>query len=159
MAQITEKSITNAVLKLDNLSEDSLEKLSETYTLEQETFVGYILSSAIEYENDELLNYLLYYYTIFAEAIAQQGVKLKKIDEDFIDGFQNEYINTLDEFIETDDEDLISSLCNQPMMLSFYVSDIFGEDDEGNSLDEKLANELFLVGVAMIALMNRAMLD
>ena len=76
-----------------------------------------------------------------------------------IDGFQNEYINTLDEFIETDDEDLISSLCNQPMMLSFYVSDIFGEDDEGNSLDEKLANELFLVGVAMIALMNRAMLD
>lgn len=32
MAQITEKSITDAVLKLDNLSEDSLEKLSEIAT-------------------------------------------------------------------------------------------------------------------------------
>ncbi|HLW40665.1 MAG TPA: hypothetical protein VKX31_09745 [Brumimicrobium sp.] len=159
MAQITEKSITEAVLKLDNLSEDALEKLSETYTLEQEIFVGYILSSAIEYENDELLDYLLYYYNIFSEAIKTQGVNLKKIDESVIDEFQGEYISTLDEFMETDDEDLINSLCNQPMMLSFFVNDIFGEDQNGEKLEEGLANELFLVGVAMISLMNRAMIE
>lgn len=158
MAQITEKSITDAVLKIDSLSIEVLEKLSETYTLEQETFVGYILSSAIEYENDDLLDYLLYYFNIFSEAIATQGVKMKKIEEDLIDGFQEEYIQTLDEFMETDDEDLISSLCNQPMMLSFYVSDIFDEDENGEKLEEDLSNELFLVGVAMIALMNRAII-
>ena len=158
MTQITEKSITDAVLKIDGLSIEALEKLSETYTLEQETFVGYILSSAIEYENDDLLDYLLYYFNIFSEAIATQGVKLKKIEEETIDGFQDEYIQTLDEFMETDDEDLISSLCNQPMMLSFFVNDVFGEDESGEKLEEELSNELFLVGIAMIALMNRAII-
>lgn len=157
MPLITEKSIIDAVNKLDNLTEEALEKLSETYTLSQEAFIGYILSSAIEYENDELLDYLIYYFNIFSEALTQQGVKLQKIDDQMIDGFQDEYIATLNEFIETDDDDLISSLCNQPMMLGFYVADIFGKDEEGNELDEDLANQLFIVGIAMIALMNRAM--
>lgn len=158
MARITEKSIIDAVMKIDELSEDALEKLSETYTLKQETFVGYILSSAIEYENDDLLDYILYYYNVFYEAMTLQGVEMKKIDDVLIDDFQEEYIATLDEFMETDDEDLISTLCNQPMMLSFFVSDIFGEDEDGSELDEDLSNQLFLVGIAMIALMNRAII-
>ena len=99
MPQITEKSIIDAVMKLDNLTEDALEKLSETYTLEQENFIGYILSSAVEYENDDLLDYLIYYFNIFSEALAQQGVKMNKIEDDMIDGFQEEYIATLDEFM------------------------------------------------------------
>ena len=45
------------------------------------------------------------------------------------------------------------------MMLGFYVADIYGKDDEGNELDEELANQLFIVGIAMIALMNRAMIN
>lgn len=159
MPQITEKSIIDAVMKLDNLTEDALEKLSEAYTLEQENFIGYILSSAVEYENDDLLDYLIYYFNIFSEALAQQGVKMNKIEDDMIDGFQEEYIATLDEFMESDDDELISTLCNQPMMLGFYVADIYGKDDEGNELDEELANQLFIVGIAMIALMNRAMIN
>src|SRR5690554_3135628 len=98
MAQITEKYITEAVRKIDGLTEDSLEKLSETHVLAQDVFVGYILSSAIEYENDSLLDYLIYYFNIFSEAAAMQGVKMKKIDETIIDEFQEEYIQTLDEY-------------------------------------------------------------
>ena len=159
MPQITEKSILEAINKIDELSDDALEKLSETHVLAQNTLISYILSSAIEYENDELLEYLMYYFNVFYEAISIQGVKLKPIDDDIIDAFQEEYIQTLDEFMETDDEDLISSLCNQPMILSFFTNDIFGEDEDEVKLPEGMASELFIVGIALIALLNRALID
>ena len=159
MAQITEKYITEAVLKIDSLSEESLEKISEAHVLAQDVFVGYILSSAIEYENDSLLDYMIYYFNIFSEAITMQGVKMKKIDEAIIDDFQEEYVETLDEYMETDDEDLIGSLCNQPMMLSFLLHEISGEDETGEVMEEDLASNVFIVGIALIALMNRAIID
>lgn len=159
MTQITEKYITEATLKIDSLTEESLEKLSETHVLAQETFVGYILSSAVEYENDSLLDYLIYYFNIFSEAFTLQGVKMNKIDEAMIDDFQEEYIETLDEYMETDDEDLIGSLCNQPMMVSFLLHEITGEDETGEVMEEELASHVFIVGVALIALMNRAIIS
>ena len=107
MTQIKVKSIEEAVLKIDKLDEDSLEKLSEAHVLAQETFVGYILSSAIEYKNDDLLDLLIYYFNIFAEAAVIQGVKLKKITDDDIEEFQEEYVQTLDEYMETEDNDAI----------------------------------------------------
>lgn len=159
MPQITEKSILKAIEKIDDLSEEGLEKLSETHVLSQSTLVGYVLSSAIEYENNDLLEYLMYYFNVFSEAFSNQEVKLKTIDDAAIDDFQEEYIQTLDEFTETDDDDLISSLCNQPMLLSFFANDIFGEDEEEEKMPEEIANELFIVGIALIALMNRAIID
>lgn len=157
--QITVKSIEQAVLKIDDLNEDSLEKLSEAHVLAQETFVGYILSSAIEYKNDELLELLMYYYNIFAEAFAIQGVQLEKITDDHIEEFQDEYVQTLDEYMETEDNDLIASLCNQPNMVSFLLSEIDMEDENGQKLEDDTATYLFIVGIAMIALLNRAIKD
>jgi len=156
MTQIKVKSIEEAVLKIDKLDEDSLEKLSETHVLAQETFVGYILSSAIEYKNDDLLDLLIYYFNIFSEAAVIQGVKLKKITDDDIEDFQEEYVQTLDEYMETEDNDLIASLCNQPNLLSFLLSEISMEDEEGEKLEDETGTYLFIVGVAMIALLNRA---
>lgn len=158
MIQITEKSIIEAVKKVDQLNEDDLEKLSETHVTAQKTLVGYILSSAIEYERDGLLDYVIYYFNVFSEAIAIQNVKLEAIDENTIDAFQEEYVQTLDEFVETEDDDLISSLCNQPMILSFFINDIFGEDEEEEKLPDEISNELFIVGIALIALLNRAII-
>lgn len=159
MAQITEKYITEAVLKIDGLTEESLEKISEAHVLAQDVFVGYILSSAIEYENDSLMDYMIYYFNIFSEALIMQGVKMRKIDETIIDDFQEEYVETLDEYMETDDEDLIGTLCNQPMMLSFLLHEITGEDETGEVMEEELASNVFIVGIALIALMNRAIID
>ncbi|MDX1653514.1 MAG: hypothetical protein R3277_13540 [Brumimicrobium sp.] len=157
MSQVKVKSLEEAVLKIDAMSEESLERLSETHVLAQETFVGYILSSAIEYQNDELMDLLIYYFNIFSEAIAIQGLNMKKITDDDIEVFQEEYVQTLDEYMETEDNDLIASLCDQPNMVSFLLSEINMEDEEGVALSEETSTYLFIVGVAMIALMNRAL--
>jgi hypothetical protein len=156
MTQIKAKNIEEAVLKIDGLNEDSLEKLSETHVLAQKYVVGYILSSAIEFENDELLELLIYYFNIFSEAIANQGVKTEKVSDEYIDEFQDEYIQTLDEYMETEDEDLIASLCNQPVMVSFLLNEIKLEDENGESIEENTASHLFMVGIALIALLNRS---
>lgn len=158
MSQIKEKSITDAVLKIDNLEDEALNKLAETYTLSQEQFLGYIMSSVLEYENEELTNYLIYYFYIFMEAFTQQGVSLKVIDDDLIDEFHEEYIQVIDEYVETDDEDLITTFCNQSMLLSFLIAEIQSEDENGEMLSDDIASQIFLVGVAMIALLNRAII-
>jgi hypothetical protein len=155
MTQISIKSIENAVNKIDTLDEDSLEKFSETHVLQQEVFVGYIMSSAIEYENELLMDLLIYYFNIFSEAHVQEGVLLEKITEDHIDVFQEEYHNLLDEYMESEDMDLLSSFCNQDHLLSFLVSEIEMEDENGEKLDDDTATYLFIVGTAMIALFNR----
>lgn len=158
MAQIKEKSITDAVIKIDSLEDEALNKLAETYTLAQEEFLGYIVSSVLEYDNEEMIDYLIYYFYTFMEAFSIQGVQLKKIDNDMIDDFQEGYIEVLDEYMETDDEDLISSFCNQPIMLSFLINEIQTEDEEGQMLSDEIASHLFIVGIAMIALFNRAII-
>lgn len=155
MTQISIKSIEKAVNKIDSLDEDSLEKFSETHVLQQEVFVGYIMSSAIEYENELLMDLLIYYFNIFSEAHVQEGVFLNKITEEDIDAFQEEYHNLLDEYMDTEDMELLSTFCNQDNLLSFLVSEIEMEDESGEKLDDDTATYLFIVGIAMIALFNR----
>lgn len=155
MTQISIKSIETAVEKIDSLDEDALEKFSETHVLQQEVFVGYIMSSAIEYQNELLMDLLIYYFNIFSEAHVQEGILVEKITEDDIDAFQEEFHNLLDEYMETEDMDLITSFCNQDFLLTFLLSEIEMEDEDGEKLDDDTATYLFIVGTAMIALFNR----
>ena len=54
MKHISLASIEKAIQKVDNLDEDGLERIAETYALAQQTLLGYVLSAAIEYENEQL---------------------------------------------------------------------------------------------------------
>jgi hypothetical protein len=49
MKHISIESIEKAIDKVDNLNDDGLEKLAETYALAQQTLLGYVMSAAIEY--------------------------------------------------------------------------------------------------------------
>jgi len=158
MTLITVENIEKAVVKIDNLDDDALDKLSETYGLAQEEFLGYVASAGMEFENDQLMGLIIYYYNIYFEAFAQQGVKLKKIEEAMIDEFHQEYDQVLEEYMEDEDMDLIVSLTNQPNLLSFMAMELEMEDDDGSRLDDETATQLFIVSTAMIAIMNKAII-
>jgi len=158
MTLITVENIEKAVVKIDNLDDDALDKLSETYGLAQEEFLGYVASAGMEFENDQLMGLIIYYYNIYFEAFAQQGVKLKKIEEAMIDEFHQEYDQVLEEYMEEEDMDLIVSLTNQPNLLSFMAMELEMEDDDGSRLDDETATQLFIVSTAMIAIMNKAII-
>ena len=158
MLQVKEKSIIEAVNKIDELDEDSLEQLSEIHVSNQEAFVGYLFSSTIDSENEMLLELLIYYFNIFSEAIAnQKDIAMEKVTEEIIDDFQEEFLAVIEEYTETEDADLIDTFCNQPAMLSFFLNELSMEDEAGENLDEDTVSYLFIVGVALIGLMNRAL--
>ena len=156
MNHITVESIEKAIKKVDNLDEDGLEKIAETYALAQQTLLGYIMSAADEYKNEQLEGLLIYYYCLISEAFTQQKVMLNQITEANIDEFEEPYFEMLDQFFDQDDEEIINDFCDQPELTRFMMIEISTKDDDGTSLDDDTATQLFIVTTAMITLMNRA---
>jgi len=50
MKHVSFSSIEKAIKKVDNLDDDGLERLSETYALAQETLLSYVMSASVEYK-------------------------------------------------------------------------------------------------------------
>ncbi|MGB0915414.1 MAG: hypothetical protein ACPGVI_05040 [Crocinitomicaceae bacterium] len=155
MEHVSIKSIEKAITKVDNLNEDGLEKLAETYALAQQVLLGYIMSAATEYKNERLEGLLIYYYCLISESFAQQGVLLDQITEDQIDAFEEPFFEMLDEYFDKDDQEIINNFVDQPDLIQFMMIEISTEDEDGTSLDDETATQLFIVTTAMITLMNR----
>ncbi len=156
MKHVSVASIEAAIKKVDNLDDDGLEKLAETYALAQQTLLGYIMSAPIEYENEQLEGLLIYYYCLISEAFTQEKILLSQITEDQIDTFEEPFFEMLDEYFEHDDEEIINDFSDQPDLIRFMMIEISTEDDDGTSLDDETATQLFIVTCAMISLMGKA---
>lgn len=156
MKHVSLKSIEAAIKKVDNLDDDQLEALSEQYALAQETLLGYVMSAALEYENEQLEGLLIYYYCLLSEAFVQEGITVRAVTEEDIDAFEEPYFQMLDLYFENDDEEVLESFCDQPDLAQFMAMEISTEDEDGTSLDDETATQLFIVTLAMITLMGRS---
>lgn len=156
MQHVSISSIEAAIKKVDNLDDDSLEKLAETYALAQPTLLGYIMSAPTEYENEQLEGLLIYYFCLICETFTQEKIHLNPISEDDIDAFEEPFFEMLDEYFEADDEEILNDFSDQPDLVRFMMIEISTEDEDGTSLDDETATQLFIVTNAMIALMNKA---
>jgi len=156
MKHISVSSIEAAIKKVDNLDDDGLEKLAETYALAQQTLLGYIMSAQVEYKNDQLEGLLIYYYCLISEAFTQEKVLLNQVTEDDIDAFEEPFFEMLDDYFDKDDEEIINDFTDQPDLIRFMMIEISTEDDDGTSLDDETATQLFIVTSAMITLMGKA---
>ena len=156
MKHISIESIEKAIDKVDNLNDDGLEKLAETYALAQQTLLGYVMSAAIEYENDQLEGLLIYYYCLISEAFAKGQAALSQITEEDIEAFEEPFFEMLDAYFENDQEDIIFDFTDQPELIRFMMIEITTKDNDGTTLDDDTATQLFIVSAAMITLMNGA---
>lgn len=156
MKQVSVSSIEKAIDKVDNLDDDGLEKLSETYALAQQTLLGYVLSAAVEYENEQLEGLLIYYYCLISETFNQENIYLNQVTEDMIDEFEEPFFEVLDTFFDSDDEDILTDFTDQPDLTKFMMMEVSTPDQDGTSLDDETATQLFIVSTAMISLMSRA---
>lgn len=155
MKHVSQASIEKAIKKVDNLDDDGLEKLSESFALAQEILLGYVMSAAIEYKNEKLEGLLIYYYCLISECFAEEGIILREITEDDIDEFEEPYFDMLDTYFDDDDDEVLENFCDQPELAQFMAMEISTEDEDGTSLDDETATQLFIVTLAMISLMNR----
>jgi hypothetical protein len=157
MKHVTFSSIEKAIQKVDNLNDDELEVLSERFALAQPTLLGYAMTAPEEYQNEELEGLLIYYFCLISEAFEQQGLEMNIISEDEIDTFEEPFFEMLDAYFENDDAELLEDFCDQPELSQFMAMEISTEDEDGSSLSDETATQLFIVSLAMITLMNRAL--
>jgi len=156
MRQVTFQSIEKAIQKVDNLDDDSLEKLSETYALAQPVLLGYIMSAALEYENERLEGLLLYYYCLISESFAQQQLATTEVTEADLDAFEEPYFEMLDAYFDQNEDEVLEDFCDQPELARFMSIELSEEDEDGTSLDDETATQLFIVTIAMITLLTRS---
>jgi hypothetical protein len=159
MKHVSLASIEKAIKKVDNLDDDGLEKLSETYALSQDVLLSYLMSAAIEYQNENLEGLIIYYFCLLNEAFTQESIVTRKVTEDDIEAFEEPYFEMLDEYFESDDEDVLENFCDQPNLAQFMAMEISTEDDDGTSLDDETATQLFIVSIAMVSLLSKSLID
>lgn len=156
MKQVTIGSIEKAIDKIDNLDDNGLERISETYALAQPTLLGYIMSAAVEYDNEPLEGLLIYYYCLISEAYAQEQIRTAEVTEDDIDAFEQPFFDMLDEYFDKEEEEIIHDFTEQSDLINFMMMEITTKDDDGTQLDDDTATQLFIVTSAMITLLSRA---
>lgn len=156
MKQVSVESIDKAIKKVDNLDEDGLEKLTEQHALAQQILLGYLMAAPSEYENVQLEGLLIYYYCLISESFAQELIEVKEIETSDIDDFQEPFFEMLDNYFDQDDEDIIFDFSDQPELIRFMMIEISTEDEDGTTLDDDTATQLFIVTTAMISLMSKA---
>jgi len=155
MSIVSSDSILKAVKKIDNLSEDALEKLVEAYALQQEDLLPYLMQAGFDFDNEELNAFSVYYFAIVMEAFNAEGIKLNPVTEDDISEFQESYLLALDE-VSKEDFLPMHELLNQPHLISFILNELEAKDVDGESFDDETQNQLFIVLMGMIGLLNNA---
>ena len=158
MSQISIESLEKALTRIDGLSEDALDKKIEELTLNQENLLNYILQAGLEYENDDLNMYSIYYFAVALEAFNEEGLKLKEISEDDIDNFQEPFLLALDAIYEQEDYTPMQDLIEQHHIAQFMMAEIEAVDEDGEELDEETKTQLFIVSSGMIGLLNAAVI-
>ena len=156
MAQVSIKSIEKAIQKVDNLDDDALERVSETHSIAQPTLLGYIMSAALEYNNEKLEGLLLYYYCLISESFEQEGLTTTTVTEDDIDAFEEPYFEMLDGYFDDNDEEILESFTDQPELSRFIAMELSEPDDDGTELDDETATQLFIVMIAFTTLLSRS---
>ncbi|TNE97040.1 MAG: hypothetical protein EP322_07380 [Bacteroidetes bacterium] len=156
MKQVSINAIERAIEKIDNLDDDGLERVAETYAMAQDILLGYVLSAAEEYQNQELEGLLVYYFCIINEAYAQEQIRCGKVSEDMIEEFEEPFFEVLDQYFETEDEDLLFDFTEQSELIRFMMMEVSTPDEDGSTLNDETATQLFIVTAALTTLLSRA---
>ncbi len=156
MKQVSINAIERAIEKIDNLDDDGLERVAETYAMAQDILLGYVLSAAEEYQNQELEGLLVYYFCIINEAYAQEQIRWGKVNEDMIEEFEEPFFEVLDQYFETEDEDLLFDFTEQSELIRFMMMEVSTPDEDGSTLNDETATQLFIVTAALTTLLSRA---
>lgn len=157
MSQVTLGHIEAAIKKVDTMDDSAIDQISDTHTAAQPVLLGYVMSASEEYKNEDLESLLVYYFTVILEAFAQAGLNPSEVTEAQIDEFEEPFFALLDNYFETEDEELLEDFSDQPDLVRFMALEISMEDDDGTTLDDETATQLFIVTLAMISLLSRSL--
>lgn len=155
MSTVNQNHIEKAIEIVDNLNDEQLEQIFEKYAQEQEVLLSYIQSASTEYNNEELEGLLIYYFCLIMECFEQAKISRKQIQEQDIEAFEESYSEMLNEYFESDNFETIEEFTGQSDLSQFMFMEIQTADEDGTEFDEDTATQIFIVGIAMIALLSQ----
>jgi len=156
MSQVSPDGIEKAIQKIDALNEEALDQLIESFTLEQQDLVNYLLQAGLEYENEDLNVFSIYYFAIVYQSFKNDGHTITVVSEEDIENFQDPFLLALDAIHKEEDYSPMQELVNQHHLMQFMMNEIEAEDEDGEVLDEDTKLQLFIVSSGMIGLMNES---
>lgn len=156
MKQVSINAIEKAIEKIDNLDDDGLERIAETYALAQDVLLGYVMSAAEEYQNEELEGLIIYYFCIINEAYNQESIRCGRVTEEMIEEFEEPFFEVLDDYFEKEDEDLLFDFTEQSELIRFMMMEVSTPDEDGTTLSDDTATQLFIVTSALSTLLSRS---
>lgn len=155
MKHISHESILKAIDLVDNLDDNQFSEQLSIKEENQPILLGYLLSAAEEYENEMLEGLILYYFSLIIEAFKNEGVEISQVTEEQIDTFQEPFHEMLDDYFDTDNEEILDDFCDQPHFTRFMIVEVSEPDEDGTELDDETATQLFIVALAAIVLLTR----
>ena len=114
------------------------------------------MSASEEYKNEDLESLLVYYFTVILEAFTQAGLTPAAVTESQIDDFEEPYFAVLDTYFENEDDELLEDFSDQADLVRFMALEVSMENEDGSTLDDETATQLFIVTLAMISLLSRS---
>jgi len=158
MRQVQLEHIEKAIDIVDNLNDDALEELTDRLIDLQPELVGYLMTAVEDYKNENLSGYIAYYYSLVMESFSQANLKLGLIKSKDIEDQEDEFTAMLDNYFSSEDLEIVEDFTEQSALVQFILIDISTDDVDGSSMDEETATQIFIVFVAMTALLNKAII-
>ena len=156
MKQISETAIEKSLAFINGANDDMLNQKSEQYADNYETLVAYVFQTAAEDNDEELLGYLVYYYTLIMNIFETAGFQIPEVSDELIDAFHEEYLEIIEEFQDEENYSELSDFIGQPVLMSFLIQDMSMEDEDGQQIDEEMQSMLNMILIGLVGILNRA---
>lgn len=156
MKQISEDVIEKSLAFINAANDEVLNQKSEQYADNYETFVAYVFQTAAEENNEDMLGYLIYYYTLIMNIFETAGFDVQPVSDELIDEFHNEYLEIIEGFQEEEDYAELSDFIGQPVLMNFLIQDMDMEDDDGNRIDEEMQSMLNMILIGFVGILHRS---
>ncbi|NBU92743.1 MAG: hypothetical protein EBS17_07885 [Flavobacteriia bacterium] len=160
MKHIQVDHIEKATQWIDNVDDEQFEAAISALSEKQPILLDYVLAAPSEYENDALEGYLLYYYWVINESYVHAGIPTTMVTEEMIEAFEQPFEDMLEDYFGAEDDDQaterMEEFCDQPELLKFMSIEVSTEDEDGTSMDDETATQLYITCAAMIALLNES---
>lgn len=158
MQHIQFEHIDKATQWIDHVTDEQFEEAITLLSEKQPILLDYVLAAPAEYENEALEGYLLYYYWVINESYLQAGIPTTMVTEEMIETFEQPFEDMLEDYFGTENDEeaneRIEEFCDQPELLKFMAIEVSTDDEDGSSMDDETATQLYITCAAMIALLN-----
>ena len=154
---VSKENIISAAEKINAMEEGALEKHIEGVTLRQEQLTAFNISTAMEFNNDAVAQYAMYYFSVLFEAYETEYDRIKVFGEDEINTYlEGKFYPALDQLFKEQNEEGFRAVVQEDTVLDFLTYDLSELKKNDEAFDDQAFSQLFILTSALAGLMHEA---